>query len=292
MVDFTAGSNVNRCVTGGLKGDFKWPFNVPDGAFGPWSPRCTSEVLDPTAACKPYVPGKPCNFKELAWMLSEVLHAVVTLCHDIPPADSNGDYDWVDPRLIAIDTWLDFNWLGCFNDFSDTLKQSVRHYVFVILKEATLRRNYVYFTKYPELQNALKTIYDNFDGCSWLVLDERLTRVMEIIFSYGSNKPLMSLQLNTQITNALDVDWVKANNDDLNTKKDYSILVADQIVALKLNLTETLKRYSENPDVLKFEIIQKQCGINLTYNLQYGNGKFNVRNTRDFLTVVKSVFGS
>lgn len=284
-------STVNRCVHGGPHGDFKWPFNVPDSPFGPWSPRCASEVLDPTAPCKPYVPGKPCNFKELAWMLSEVLHAVVTLCPDVLPAGDPGRVDYLDPRFVAIDDWLDFNWMQCFNDLNDTLKASVRHYLFVILKEATMRRTYVYFTKYPELRDALASIYDNFDGCSWTTLDERIEKVTTIILTYGKNKPLMSMQLATQITDALDVDWVKVNNDSLNAKKDYSLATAEAIVNQNLTLTETLKRYTSDPNVLQFEIISQQCGSNLFFNLRYGGNRYNVRNSKDFLTVVKVVFG-
>lgn len=292
MSDFTPGSTVNRCVHGGLHGDFKWPYNVPDSPFGPWSPKCKSELLDPTAPCKPYVPGKPCNFKELAWTLSEVLHAVVTLCHDIPPTDSNGDYDWVDPRLTAIHNWLDFNWMQCYKELSDTLKTSVRHYVFIILKEATMRKNYVYFDNYPDLRDALAAIYDTFDGCSWATLDERLERVTGIVLEYGSNKALMSLHLNTQIIAPLDVDWVKVNNDSLNTKKDFSLMTAENVVAQNQTLAETLKRYSQTPNVLQFEIITQQCKGSFNYSLRYGNAKFNVRKPSDFLTVAKSVFGT
>ena len=292
MVDFTQGSTVNRLVTGGTFGDFKWPYNVPDSPFGPWSPMCKSDILDPTAPCQPYVPGKPCNFKELAWMLSEVLQAVVTLCPDTPPADSNGDPEWVDPRLVAIHNWLDFNWVQCFNDLNDTLKRSVKHYVFVILKEAIMRRTCVYFGNYVELQSALTSIHDTFDGCSWTKLDERITQVTEIILTHGGNKPLMSMYLEVQVTNTLDVSWVKVNNTSLKIKKDYSLLTVETLVKLNLTISETLKRYTATQETLQFEIITKECNGSFLYNLRYGNGKFNIRNTSDFLNVAKSVFGT
>lgn len=292
MVDFTASSSVNRCVTGGTFGDFKWPYNVPGGAFGPWAPLCSSDLLDPTAPCRPYVPGKPCNFKELAWTLSEVLQATVTLCADIPPESSNGDPEWVDPRLTAIHNWLDFNWVQCFNELNDTLKVDVKAYVFVILKEAIMRRTYVYFDNYPELKAALISIHDSFDGCSWTQLDNRISIVVNILLSNKGNKDVMSLQLNVQITNPLDMSWVKVNNDGLNVKKDYSLMISDNLVKMNLTLTETIKRYSQNNDTLHFEIITTECNGSYKFNLRYGNARFTVRNTKDFSTVCKQVFGS
>lgn len=285
-------STVNRCVHGGKHGDFDWPFNVPDSAFGPWSPRCKSEILDPTAPCKPYVPGKPCNFKELAYLFSSVLHAVVTLCHDIPPAGDPGRPEWMDPRLEDIDKWLDFDWMGCFDSVSAELQRGIREYLFVILKETTLRQNYVYFVKYPELAAALKSIFDSFDGCAWLEFDRKIRKVTDLILEYGRNKGQLSYMLEVQITNTLDMSWVEDNNKEVTRLKDYSLTVATEIVAKKLTLVETLKQYSQTDGVLMFEIIAKNCSGNIKYNLRYGLQKFNVNTSDDFLTVTKSVFGS
>lgn len=292
MMDGFFNSTVNRCVYGGKMGDFHWPYNVPDGAFGPWSPMCKSEILDPTAPCQPYVPGRPCDFKQLAYMLSEVLHAVVTLCHDIPPAGDPGNPEWIDPRLIAIDSFLDFKWLCCYNDLSDELKDGVNKYLYVIINEAILRQNYVYFTKYPELQETMKSVRNAFDGCSWGGLKSNVDKIVNIILQYGKNKDLMTYQLELQLNSTLDTNWVKTNNDKLNTGKDYSLMVVTKLIEDNLTLTETLKRYSKDERCLRFEIIQIQCKNNITYNLRYGNAKFNVRVPKDFLTVAKAVFGT
>lgn len=292
MTDIPNTSTVNRCVHGGQHGDFKWPYDVPDGAFGPWSPLCKSEILDPCAPCRPYIPGRPCDFRQLAAMLSEVLQAVVTLCHDIPPEGSNGDPDWIDPRLLAIDSFLDFKWLGCYKNCSDGLKDGVNKYLYVIFNEAILRQNYVYFTKDPTLQAAMKSIYDTFDGCSWSDLNDKVVRLVNIILQYGCNIELMNYQLETQITNTLNIDWVKRNNDLLNKSKDYSLTLATNLVGLNLSLTETLKRYSDDTIALRFEYIQQICKGSVSFNLKYGNSKFNVRKPADFLVVAKAVFGA
>lgn len=288
----TTKSEVNRCVHGGPHGDFNWPFNVPDSAFGPWSPRCKSEILDPTAPCKPYVPGEPCNFKELAYELSEVLHAVVTLCYNIPPADSNGDYDWIDPRLLAIDKWLDFNWLRCYNSVSADLQAGVRHYLFVILKEATLRQNYVYFTKFPPLADALRVIHDNFNGCDWLTFDRQIESIVDLILTYGLNKEALENQLKISFIDPADSTWVEDNNKKLIRQKNYSLTKAQEIVAKNLTIHETLKLYTQDPEVLRFEIDVSNCKGTNHYTLRYGNDKFRVRTNNDFGTVCKQVFGS
>lgn len=285
-------STVNRCVHGGDHGDFKWPYNVPDGAFGPWSPLCKSHILDPTAPCRPYVPGRPCDFRQLAGMLSEVLQAVTTLCHDIPPEGSNGDPEWIDPRLLAIDSFLDFKWLSCYRNCSDELKDGVNKYLYVIFNEAILRQNYVYFTKNPTLQTAMRSIYESFDGCSWSELNERIVKLVNIILQYGTDVDLMNYQLQIQISNDLDKDWVKANEKRVEYLKNYSLTLATNLVGLNLTLTETLKRYTEDTIALPFEMIQQRCNSGIQYNLKYGNGKFHVRVPRDFLTVAKAVFGS
>lgn len=281
-----------KIVTGGRMGDFNWPYNVPDGAFGPWSPLCTSELLNPNMPCRPYINGQPCNFKELTFMFSEILQAIVTLCHDLPPEGNPGDPDWIDPRLLAIDSFLEFKWGNCYNDMSGDLRQGISHYLFVILKEAVLRQNYVYFTKYPELQQTLKVIHDAFDGCSWGLLDERIQKVTNIILLWIKNKSLISYQLEVQITNELDDDWVKINNISFTNKKDYSLTVASNLVKLNLPIFETLKRYCLTENVLQFELTQCKNNVGFSYNLKYGNGKFNVRVNEDFLNVAKAIFGS
>lgn len=292
MMDNLYNSTDFKVVTGGLMGSFNWPYNVPDGAFGPWSPLCQSELLNPNVPCRPYVNGRPCNFKEISFMFSEVLQAVVTLCHDIPPEGNPGDPEWIDPRLLAVDSFLDFYWGNCFHDLSETLQKGIGHYLFVIMREAVLRKNYVYFTKYLELQLALKSIYEAFDGCSWSVLDKRIQTVVKIILDNLNNKDLMSYQLEIQITNSLDVNWVNENNISYTNKKDFSLTVASNIVALNLTITDTLKRYSSTPEVLQFELIQCRTSHGINYNLKYGNCKFNVRTNDDFLNVAKSLFGA
>lgn len=286
------GSSVNRCVQGGKVGDFNWPFNVPDSAFGPWSPLCKSELLDPNFPCKPYVSGKPCNFKELAFLFTNVLHAVVTLCHDVPPAGDPGNPDWIDPRLLDIDAWLDFNWLGCYNSVSTDLQKGVEDYLFVILKETTIRQNYVYFTKYPELALTLESLFKTFNGCDWLDFDKNIRRVAGLILSYGKNKDSLTYQLQVQFINDLDFGWFDRNNDLLTRQKDYSLTKALEILAKKLTLSETLRLYALDDDVLRFELIKNECKGNYQYVLKYGTAKYNVRTRDDFHSVVKMVFGT
>lgn len=279
-------------VVGGESSDFNWPYNVPDGAFGPWSPLCTSELLNPNMPCRPYINGQPYNFKELTFMFSGVIQAIVSLCHDIPPEGNPGDPDWIDPRLLVIDSFLELNWGNCYSDISEDLQKGIGYYLFVILKEAVLRQNYVYFTKYPELQYALKCIYTAFDGHSWGVLDNSIQTVAKIVLANLKNKELLTFQLEVQLTNTLDTEWVKLNNVSLKNKKDYSLTVATNLVGLNLTITETLKRYCASTDALQFELNQCKVQNGLYYNLKFGNSKFNVRTNADFLNVAKAIFGS
>ncbi len=295
MVEMTAPleySTVNRCVYGGTFGDFKWPYNVPDSAFGPWSPLCTSEILNPTAPCQPVAPGKPTNFKELAFLFSNVLLSVSTLDPEIPPEGNSGDPDWMDPRLVIITEWLKLDWVKTLDDFSSALNEGIGHYLYAILHEAVSRQNYVYFNGYPELQDALKFVHEALKEGSWAALTDRIKKIAKLIVTHGKNKEFLTLQLNVHITSDLDNRWVAENNLLATKAKDLSLVRALDLVGLNLTLTETLKQYSTTPSVLQFFISKSNCLNSTNYTLQYGGNNYTVRNTTDFANLAKKVFGT
>lgn len=266
--------------------DFRWPYIVHDGAFGPWETHCKSELLKPEfPIC--FNPNKPSNFTEIISILSNALLGVMNLCPD-KKDEITADND----LLKQINFFLDMNWLKPYDDLSEPLKSGVYHHVYVIIKESLLRKTYVYFDQLPALRDSIKVVYDLTEKDGWTVTETRLRLIVNTIFSYGKNIALLSHQLSINIISGLDTSWLTDNNAEYVRRCNLSLTTANELNTLNLTLIETLKRYSQTPGVLLFNIKTNTCGSNTKYTLAYGNDIFNISNVKDFINVCKMVFAS
>lgn len=275
----------SKCNCGTATDDFRWPYVVHDGAFGPWEEHCQSEVLKPEfPIC--FNPSQPSNFKDIVKVLSDALLSVTNLCPN--------DYSTVasdNVLLVNLNYFLSFNWIKPYHDLNNVLKNGIYHHVYVIIKESIVRDSYVYMDKVPALKDTLKVIRDNLVQDGWSITEARIERVVGLIFEFGTNVSLLSERLNTIILSDLDTSWVSVNNESYLFKCDHSLKTINDLAKQNLTLVETLKRYSITDGVILFDI-NKCTNSNFVFNISHGNSRFSIRNVKDLVNMAKAIFAS
>lgn len=258
--------------------DFKHPYVIPGNHFGAWDRCCESENIRPDPPIC-VIPGKPKDPAQLAKMLCQTLDAVKHLCKNKPAIEQQELID-------IVDLFLKFDWLRTYKDLSNELQEGAYHHVYTIIRESLWHGSFQFFT-YEPLAKAMSSISLREEMDGYTLTEQRIKRVVDLIFSLGHNKQLLGIQLDLQVGGQLDGSWIKNFNDATIKQYDYSIATMEAIVAKKLGLMETLKEYALTPGVTGFVITESPCNGIMRYNLCFGSHCCTVNNTTDLLTFVK-----